>query len=185
MLENLVLLLAGLSYLTPLVQAIPLIENRAGSVCDSGIYGELTPHLTGYQPAQIFCSAVYPLSCTTKLAKRTALTSTTTTAKPSSTTTAQDAKSSAWSKCQQQDQNVISTLCSCIEQPLVSHYVCLSTHFTYLKIGLHNDHEVYNYNENHSCCLDSDHCKLTRVVSNALSDFLDYQVLYHNHYESR
>lgn len=53
---------------------------------------------------------------TTTSTTKTPTTTTTTT----KTTSSQDVKSSAWSKCQQQPGNVISTLCSCIETPKVS-----------------------------------------------------------------
>lgn len=40
------------------------LEPRAG-VCNGGVYGELAPILAGYSIAQAFCSAVYPVTCTT------------------------------------------------------------------------------------------------------------------------
>lgn len=50
-------------------------EPRAGGVCGSGIYGELAPIIAGYPIAQSFCTAVYPVSCTTpKAVKRAAST---------------------------------------------------------------------------------------------------------------
>lgn len=114
--------------------AAPL-EERGGSVCSSGIYGELAPILEQYSIAEEFCSVVYPVSCTASSTSPTknkrAVSSTTSTSKAptttstlkatssSQTTSAADSKASAWSKCQQQPWNVISTLCSCIETPTV------------------------------------------------------------------
>ena len=121
----------------------PALEPRTGGVCGSGIYGELAPILAAYPIAEAFCSAVYPVKCTTaKAVKRQASTpkptATTTTTKPSSTssssktttkpssttttTTSTNQQSSAWSKCQAQGANVVSTLCSCIEVPKVSYF---------------------------------------------------------------
>ena len=60
------------------------LEARAGAVCSSGIYGELAPILSGYPIAQAFCTAVYPVHCTTAKQKRQATTPRPT---PSSTTT--------------------------------------------------------------------------------------------------
>lgn len=105
--------------------AAPFLEERASSVCGSGIYGELVPFLVPYAPAQAFCSAVFPVKCTTKAVKRAPATTTkssttkTTTTKTTVTksTTSLNPTSSAWSKCQAQPLDVISTLCSCIEAP--------------------------------------------------------------------
>lgn len=128
--------------------AAPLEERSAGvcrrnaGVCNSGLYNELVPFLATYSPALAFCSDVFPVPCTTaapKLAVRapsappssttkpisttvpTTTQVTTTTKAPSTTTTNtnQDPHKSAWSKCQQQPWNVISTLCACIEVPKV------------------------------------------------------------------
>lgn len=116
-------------------------------VCSSGIYGELSGILASYPVAVSFCKAVYPVKCskgkreleprleargttttttttkpTTTTTKSTTTTKpTTTTTKPTtttkSTTTTVDAKASAWSKCQGQGGNVVSTMCSCIQGP--------------------------------------------------------------------
>jgi hypothetical protein len=119
------------------------LNPRTGSICSSGIYGELAPILAAYPIAQAFCSAVYPVKCT--IAKRevaraptarvllprkqtsttTTKPSTTTTTKPPTTTTKSttkstttlNAQSSAWSKCQGQGAGIVSTMCSCIEVP--------------------------------------------------------------------
>lgn len=122
-----------------LIAGMPLEERGAG-VCSGGIYGELVPILIKYPIAQAFCSAAYPVSCTTaprakekrvatttttttKAAAKTTVPSTTTTkaagkaTAPVTTTTSTrtstttvDARSSAWSKCQKQPRNVISTV---------------------------------------------------------------------------
>lgn len=124
-------------FLPSFVSAIPLLEDRAGGVCNSGIYGELAPLLVGYSPAQAYCTQKYPVACTTAKAKvrRATTTSgktstvkttpkvtTTTPVKTSTTskTTSSDPKASAWSKLQQQVAGIVSTLCSCIESPTVS-----------------------------------------------------------------
>lgn len=116
-------------------------------VCSSGIYGELSGILASYPIAVSFCKAVYPVSCskgkrelevratttmtttkptTTTTKSTTTTTKSTTTTKPTttitkattkSTTTTVDAKASAWSKCQGQGGNVVSTMCSCIQAP--------------------------------------------------------------------
>lgn len=115
------------------------MEPRAGAVCSSGLYGELAPILAGYSIAQSFCTSNYPVKCTTspkikrtpstksattskqtKTSKTTATTKTPpTTTQPKTTSTATDPKASAWSKCQSQGANFVSTLCSCIETPKV------------------------------------------------------------------
>lgn len=41
-----------------------------GSVCSTGIYGELVPVLSGYDIAHAFCSKAYPVKCHSKLTKR-------------------------------------------------------------------------------------------------------------------
>jgi len=49
-----------------LAQALPhpeALEGRSGGVCISGIYAELSV-LSAYPIAQAFCTAYYPLSCT-------------------------------------------------------------------------------------------------------------------------
>ena len=114
----------------PYIVATP-IEERGASVCGSGIYGELVPILSPYPIAQAFCSAVFPVACTSAAKRKrsapstTAATtkgSTTTTKKAVSTTTSSvDSKASALSKCQRQPANVISTICSCIETPEVGY----------------------------------------------------------------
>jgi hypothetical protein len=135
-----------------LVHAYPPLEKRGGSICSSGIYGELAPILQPYPIAQAFCTALYPVSCTSAgLAKRATTTTITTSSKSTATTksssaattktaslvcihseplnpanntqrttTDVDLKASAWSKCQGQGPQVVSTLCSCIEVPKVS-----------------------------------------------------------------
>lgn len=121
-------------------RAVPL-EERAGDVCGSGIYGELVPYLKPYPVAQAFCSAVYPVKCssvnkakrqlsttskisTTPTAPSTIPKISTTSSKSSSKTTTSsiDPKASAWSKCQKQGGNVVSTICSCIQSQKVSAY---------------------------------------------------------------
>lgn len=128
------------------VTAIPYVEKRGSGVCQSGIYGELAPILAQYPIAEAFCTLVYPVKCTSAGSghkKRVAPSTTTTTPVKTSTTTpsttktttsttkvaassttksttTQDAKASAWSKCQAQPGNVISTMCSCIESPKVA-----------------------------------------------------------------
>lgn len=105
------------------------IESRAGSVCSSGIYGELVPILAPYSVAQAFCTAIYPVKCTTQLNKRATPTTTASNRQPSTTTTtksstlttksttAVDPKASAWAKAQLQAGQVVSTLCSCLQGP--------------------------------------------------------------------
>lgn len=44
--------------------AAPRLELRATSVCAGGIYGELSPRLGEYSVALAFCSAAYPVECT-------------------------------------------------------------------------------------------------------------------------
>lgn len=122
--------------------AMPL-EERGDSVCGSGIYGELAPILEQYAIAEVFCSTVYPVSCTTPTSAKhkrgtpmtTATSKITTTSKVTTTMSASkaatslhtmstaDAKASAWSKCQRQPGNVISTMCSCIETPAVGSFI--------------------------------------------------------------
>jgi hypothetical protein len=135
-LKRILALVLAIACLTGAGVAAPQLEIRAGSVCSSGVYGELVPLLAQYPIALSFCSAVYPIQCTSaKLGKRASTTtvtpsstttkaSTTITTKASTTktttTTTQNAQSSAWSKCQQQPANVVSTICSCIETPKVS-----------------------------------------------------------------
>ena len=126
-------------HLSPAVQGAPNAALERRGVCDSGIYGELAPILAGYSIAQAYCTQVYPLKCSAKAQKRAASTTTTTTKAAtttgkvttattrstttttksttrSTTTTTVDSKSSAWSKCQAQPGNVVSTLCSCIQK---------------------------------------------------------------------
>lgn len=130
--SSFVLALAVLNVTAPVLAAPPqFFQPRAGGVCNSGIYGELAPVLAQYPAAQAFCSAVYPVKCTTKVAKRAGTTTTTTTGattkarttttttKKATSTTSTDAKASAWSKCQGQGSGVVSTMCSCIEVPKV------------------------------------------------------------------
>ncbi|KAJ9613911.1 hypothetical protein H2200_002047 [Cladophialophora chaetospira] len=193
MLRSIVLLgLVLLPHSTP-ASAVPL-EERAGGVCNGGIYGELVPYLINFAPAQAFCTAYFPVKCVTVLTKRAATTTTTTTTKatnpttkpsatttkapsttttkppsttttkpssttttkPSSTTTTKPSStttssvnptSSAWSKCQQQPANVISTLCSCIETPTQYNYHH-DNHYDDDQTTKHNndDHNAdYNY----------------------------------------
>lgn len=121
------------------VAAPPNLEQRSGNVCSSGIYGELAPLLKGYAPAVQYCSAHYPLTCTTAHKRQnivrqattprptpTVTTTTTTTTTPkTTTTTSKDTKASAWSKCQGQGGGVVSTMCSCINGPAtVSRIPC-------------------------------------------------------------
>ena len=104
------------------VTAIPYVEERGASVCQGGIYGELSPILAQYPVAQAFCTK-YAVKCTSAGSvpkKRLATTSKTTTKSTTTkSTTTGNAQASAWSKCQGQPGNVISTMCSCIETPKV------------------------------------------------------------------
>lgn len=60
-----ILITALLATVLPLsTTAFPLIEVRS-NVCQSGIYGELAPILSDFPIAQAFCTAVYPVLCTT------------------------------------------------------------------------------------------------------------------------
>lgn len=49
----------------------PLVETR-DNVCSNGIYGELSPILKQYPIAVAWCSAFYPVSCSSGLTKRAA-----------------------------------------------------------------------------------------------------------------
>lgn len=109
--------------------AMPHVEARAGSVCSSGIYGELAPVLAGYSAAQSYCTSKYPVPCTTVMftkvkrspAKTTSTKSSAVSTKTkASTTSAPNAQASALSVLQQQVASAVSTLCSCIETPTVS-----------------------------------------------------------------
>lgn len=126
--------------------AAPYLEERGG-VCSNGVYGELVPILSGYPIAVAFCKAVYPVKCASNPQKRGTITtstkastspkttkSTTSTKITSSKTTtsatklgATDAKVSAWSKCQQQPGQVISTICSCLQVSKWPHQIRGST----------------------------------------------------------
>lgn len=128
------LLLALAAIHMPLVAVATLLEERGSSICGTGIYGELAPILAQYPIAQAFCSAVFPVACTTapqqqKRAKTT-ISTTSTSVKTSSTSTlsktttkssamTQSPEASAWSRIQSQAAGTISTLCSCIETPKV------------------------------------------------------------------
>lgn len=148
----------ALSLPTTIYGAPPNQLERRG-VCQSGIYGEIAPILAGYSVAQAYCSAHYPVQCTPAVHKRAApsttttktttttavvktttkTTTTTTTTKPATTTTTKTSSvnptSSAWSKCQNQPGNVISTLCSCIEHPAVCFLF-----FTFGSVSTMNKH---------------------------------------------
>ena len=108
-------------------------HQRSGdAICGVGIYGELVPFLDKYNVAVDFCSAFFPVHCTTqvKVHKRApgntlAPPSTTTAAGPTTT----DRTKSAWSKCRTQPWNVISTVCSCIETAKVSLFAQASVSF--------------------------------------------------------
>lgn len=133
--------------------AVPLFEIR-DDICSSDIYGELSPILKQYPIAVAFCSAIYPVSCTSGgrrnlLARSTSSTSTTpikplptaSTASPTSAATktnnaattgtqassSVDLRASAWSKGQRQPLSVVKTICSCIEIPKVCLSGCLSS----------------------------------------------------------
>ena len=97
------------------------LEGRNG-VCSNGIYGELLPCLATYPIAIAFCQAVYPVKCAkskrtvrTTSITTTSSTSTKTTTKSSTATQSNKVDTaSAWSECQKQPGNVVSTMCSCI-----------------------------------------------------------------------
>lgn len=115
--------------LPSLVSAVPFLEGRTGGICNSGIYGSLVPLLTGYSPAQAYCTQHYPVKCTiaqAKVKRTTATTTSKTTTTTTSKTTSVDSQSSACSKLQQQVSSIASTLCSCIESPTVSEEVLQS-----------------------------------------------------------
>lgn len=124
----------GLTAVT-LTAAVPHHEARADAYCGSGIYGELAPIIAPYQIAQAFCTAVYPVKCTTAAKLRRAAPSTTASTTPkatasstakSSTTASVDAKASAWAKAQKQAGSVISSLCACIESTKVCDSITMS-----------------------------------------------------------
>lgn len=103
-----------------LATAQPDIGVRGDNICWSGIYGELTPILRGHQLAQAFCNAKFPPRCTSAKSHKRCADIKRREAMPnqpskSSTTKPSDKTASAWSKCQQQPYQVISTLCSCIQ----------------------------------------------------------------------
>lgn len=120
----------------PLTGAVPhYLEVRADAYCSNGIYGELAPILAPYQIAQAFCTAVFPVKCTTapkqkRVASSTAVTATTSTTKsttPSTTkSSSANAQASAWSKIQSQAAATISSLCACIETTKVRDVVSLT-----------------------------------------------------------
>lgn len=108
-----------LSYHFPAVIATPLdaashLESRADGVCSQGIYGELFPYLVHYATAEAYCPSVYPIHCTTARIERAA------TSTRMTTTTSTDLGPSAWSRARKEPNDVLSTLCSCIETPRVS-----------------------------------------------------------------
>lgn len=111
-------------FTTPLytltVLAAPQVEARAANICNTGIYAELSPLLKQYPIALAYCKLVYPLPCTrvpiVKLVqRRDANNEEDIVARAPNTEAA-----AAWAKCQRQPRNVISTICSCIQTPVVS-----------------------------------------------------------------
>lgn len=120
-----------------LTVAIPL-EEWAQDVCGASVYGELVSILQKYDPAQAFCATVFPLQCTTSALKKRSASTTAkpsvitklntkiidassvekawaTTKAPSNTEVSGDSKVSAWLRLLSQGQDVISTVCSCIQ----------------------------------------------------------------------
>lgn len=135
---NLLILLC-IAELLGISSGAPLVESR-DNLCSGGVYAELSPILKQYPQAAQYCSANYPVSCTSEITKRAAPSTTTSvsitiktstthsTAQTSTTTKSNhpvtsvttsvkfsDVLASAISKIEELPVNVISTLCSCVE----------------------------------------------------------------------
>ena len=130
--------LSGFLLLLQSLLIVALDERTNGDVCQEGLYGELVPVLKPHGVAQAYCAQAYPVTCrvqkmvmvrkvplstTSKSSATPSVSSTipkTSTNSSKTTTKVANPKESAWSKLLQQGRAVVSTLCSCIQDPKVS-----------------------------------------------------------------
>lgn len=105
-----------------ITNATPSEERRAPGVCGSGTYGEVVPVLMQYPVAQAFCTANFPVACTSRANLLMRAPSPTPVIPPTGKTTIPvDRQASAWSKVRAQPASVIKIVCACIESPTVSY----------------------------------------------------------------
>ena len=138
------------------------LEERAGDICQAGIYSEIVSVLKSHSPAKVFCSKAYPPACTlsaNKLKVRIATTTTQPTTKVGSATlnaaltttkiAGQDSKSVALSKLVQRGKGIISTVCSCIQSHNVRIIRNQNHIWQYSAVHDLNNYNYYSYNYNY------------------------------------